>query len=211
MSMGGMQVEGTGGEELATSAKTSLAYPSAADYGSLERSTLSEPSSTLDENRQPSPSPLPGHCVEATWQSHVAECTAATLIKVVASKLIPVALDEHLTTRRAIGRVVFQVVNVADVTCRNPAASACLRARTSVSGGVAETSSILKSRWNAVKCSGTSGPRFFKNQSLSRSISSSESLWPGISRVVTSNQTLVSLLSQRSVSSTGCNSPKQSL
>src|SRR6266403_4120690 len=81
---------------------------------------LSEPSSTLDENRQPSPSPLPGHCVEATWQSRVAEGTAATLIKVVASKLIPVALDEHLTTRRAIGRVVFQVTNVADVNVSQP-------------------------------------------------------------------------------------------
>ena len=76
---------------------------------------FSEPSSTPDENRQPSPSPLPGFFVEATWQSRIAEGTATTLIKVVASKLVPIALDEHLTTRPAIGRVVFQVVNVADI------------------------------------------------------------------------------------------------
>src|SRR6202040_4325801 len=78
------------------------------------------PSSTPDENRQPSPSPLSGHCLEATWQSRIAECTAATLIKVVASQLIPVALDEHLTTRRAIRRVVFQAVNVAAVNVPQP-------------------------------------------------------------------------------------------
>ena len=35
-------LKGQGGEELATSAKN-LAYPSAADYGSLERSTLVSP------------------------------------------------------------------------------------------------------------------------------------------------------------------------
>jgi hypothetical protein len=56
------------------------------------------PSSTPDENRQPTPSPLSGHCLEATWQSRIAECTAATLIKVVASKLVPIALDEQLTS-----------------------------------------------------------------------------------------------------------------
>ena len=196
---------------IVTSAKTNLAYPSAADYSSLERSTLSEPSSTLDENRQPSPSPLPGHCVEATWQSRIAEGTAATLIKVVASKLVPIALDEHLTTRPAIGRVVFLVVNVADINVSQPGGKRLLAGADERFGGVAETSSILKSGWNAVKCSGTSGPRFFKNQSLSRAISSSETLWPGISRVVTSNQTPVSLVSQRSVSSTGSSSPKQSL
>jgi hypothetical protein len=78
---------------------------------------LSEPSSTPDEDRQPSPSPLPGHCVEATWQSRSQK---ATLIKVVASKLVPIALDEHLTTRPAIGRVVFQVVNVADINVSQP-------------------------------------------------------------------------------------------
>src|ERR1700680_2213249 len=115
-----MLVEGTGGEELATSAKTNLAYPTRADYGSLECSTLSEPSSTPDENRQATPSPFSGHCLEATWQSRIAECTAATLIKVVASKLVPIAPDEHLTTRRAIGRVVFQVVNVADINVSQP-------------------------------------------------------------------------------------------
>jgi len=59
-------------------------------------------SSALDEYRQPAPSPLPGFCLEATWEPRLAEFTAATLIEVVASKLIPVALDEHLTTRLAI-------------------------------------------------------------------------------------------------------------
>ena len=34
---------------------------------------LSEPSSTPDENRQPSPHQLPGLFVEATWQSCIAE------------------------------------------------------------------------------------------------------------------------------------------
>jgi hypothetical protein len=91
-----------------------------ADYGSLERSTISEPSSTPDENRRPSPSPLRELFVEATWQSRIAEGTAPTLIKVITSKLVPIALDEHLTTRPAIGRVVFLVVNVADINVSQP-------------------------------------------------------------------------------------------
>ena len=48
------------------------------------------------------PSPLPGLRLEATWEPRIAEFTAATLVKVVASKLVPVAFDEHLTARRAI-------------------------------------------------------------------------------------------------------------
>ena len=38
-----------------------------------------------------------------------------------------------------------------------PSSMAMRRARTSVSGGVGGRSHILKSGWNAVKCTGTSG------------------------------------------------------
>ena len=58
--------------------------------------------------------------------------------------------------------------------------------------GVASTFIILKSGWNAVKCSGTSGPRCSTNHSDSLATSASESLNPGMRSVVTSNQTLVS-------------------
>ena len=66
------------------------------------------------------PSPLPGPGAKPTCEPRSAEFTASTLIKIVASEVVPVALDEQLTTRRAISRVVFRVVNVADVNVLQP-------------------------------------------------------------------------------------------
>jgi hypothetical protein len=54
--------------------------------------------------------------------------------------------------------------------------------------------------WNAVKCSGTSGPGCSAIHRVSASISSSESLCPGISSVVSSNHTSVSPCRYSSVS-----------
>ncbi len=71
-------------------------------------------------------------------------------------------------------------------------ASAISRARVSVDGGVGGLSIILKSGWKAVKCMGTSGPSSSTTQRVISSSSSSESFSPGISSVVSSNQTSVS-------------------
>src|SRR6266568_1193241 len=77
------------------------------------------------------------------------------------------------------------------------------RAWRSVAGGVAGLSSIFQSGWNAVKCSGTSGPRCSITQRLKASTSAGESFSPGMSSVVISNQTSVSCSRYSSVSSTG--------
>jgi hypothetical protein len=69
-------------------------------------------------------------------------------------------------------------------------ARAISRARDKVAAGVAGLSRIFQSGWNAVKCSGTSGPSVFVTQRLSAAISPSESFSPGINNVVISNQTL---------------------
>jgi len=82
------------------------------------------------------------------------------------------------------------------------------RARESVAGGVGGVSSIWKSGWNAVKCSGTSGPSSRRIHSESAVTSASESLCPGMSRVVISNQTCVSRFKYTSVSSTGWRWPR---
>ena len=86
----------------------------------------------------------------------------------------------------------------------SPASRAMARARCRVSGGVRGLSRSLKSGWNAVKCNGTSGPRWSKIQSASRRVSSGSSFRVGIIRLVISNQTLVSFFSHCSISSTGC-------
>ncbi|GBC86310.1 hypothetical protein HRbin12_00297 [bacterium HR12] len=91
---------------------------------------------------------------------------------------------------------------------RTPLRIAISRARRSVDGGVGGRSSILKSGWNAVKCIGTSGPRRSTTQRVMASISSSESLRPGMRRLVSSTQTSVSCTSHSIVSSTGRSSPR---
>ena len=76
-------------------------------------------------------------------------------------------------------------------------------------GGVGATSRILKSGRKAVKCRGTSVPRWWAIQAHSASISLSESLWPGMSSVVISSQTSVQCRRYISVSSTGSRRPAQ--
>ncbi len=61
----------------------------------------------------------------------------------------------------------------------------------SVAGGVGATSSIFQSGWKAVKCMGTSGPRFSTTHRAISPISRSESFCPGITRLVISSQTFV--------------------
>ena len=87
---------------------------------------------------------------------------------------------------------------------------AMCRARVRVSGGVAGTSSILKSGWKAEKWSGTSGPRWPATHSESAPTSASESLSPGMRSVVSSSQVRPSCASHSSVSSTGARWAKQS-
>ena len=67
--------------------------------------------------------------------------------------------------------------------------SAISRACVSVAGGVGGRSSIFQSGWKALKWSGTSAPSRSATQRVSASTSSSESLSPGMSSVVTSTQT----------------------
>jgi hypothetical protein len=66
------------------------------------------------------------------------------------------------------------------------------RARRRVDTGVGVWPSIRKSGWNAVKCTGASGPNSVAIHSVRASSSPSESFSPGIRSVVISSQTFVS-------------------
>ena len=90
-----------------------------------------------------------------------------------------------------------------------PLSIAIRRARVSVVAGVAGTSCIFQSGWNAVKWIGTSSPRRDTTHFVSLSSSASESFFPGISSVVISNHTVVSCLRYSSVSSTADSWPPQ--
>ncbi len=87
-----------------------------------------------------------------------------------------------------------------------PLASAICRARVRVSPGVRGTSSIFQSGWKALKCIGTSGPQCSTTQRVIASISSSESLRPGISRFVSSTQVSVWFVTYSIVSRTAARS-----
>ena len=80
------------------------------------------------------------------------------------------------------------------------------RARSRVEAGVRGASSIRCAGWKAEKCTGTSCPSSDTIQAHSAAISSSESLRPGMSRVVISSQVPSSLTLTR-VSSTSFRRP----
>src|SRR5262249_25670759 len=104
---------------------------------------------------------------------------------------------------RTVGGLAVGIVHVAGVDVVQPNLARDLARPRSVAAGVCGRSSILKSGWKAVKCSGTSGPSSAMIHSHIERVSAGASFRPGIIRFVISNHTLVSRLSHLSVSSTG--------
>jgi len=76
-----------------------------------------------------------------TSQPRAAEFAATTLIQVIMSKLVPIAFDEQSTARSAIGRVVWWIMNVADVHMMQPGGQ----------GSPARTNKRFRGRWPKVE------------------------------------------------------------
>src|SRR6185503_8390500 len=149
--------------------------------------------------------------LEPPRNARPAAAAGACVGDVVAADVVPVAHDQRFAARRAIGRASALVVHVAGVDVVEPCAQRN-RARPHERGRRRGPDvGHLQSGWKAVKCSGTSGPRWLRTHLHSASISASESFLPGISSVVISVQTPVSLTRYSSVSSTGCRCPPQIL
>ena len=137
-----------------------------------------------DPCRQPPGSPGPRGTVEHPGQGRITVRAPAVAGQTPGAQPVPVALDQQRAALVAAGALALRIVHVAGAGVAQAVIQAMRRARASVAAGVGGRSRILKSGWNAVKCTGTSGPSCPATHRVRASISASESLRPGISKLV---------------------------